>query len=162
MTFDDIIPRIFEREKGYVNHPYDRGGATNFGITQRVYQNWTGDPNADVKNLTKSEAAQIYLELYWKPSKADLLPDVVRDIHFDAAVNHGVGRAAKLLQTAAKVEVDGAIGLKTIAAALDIDPELLKARYINARYKFYGDIIRRDRSQTVFIAGWMSRMSHFL
>ena len=161
MTFDDIIPHILEREGGFVSHPNDRGGATNFGITARVYQNWTGDPNADVKNLTKSEAAQIYLELYWKPSKADLLPDVVRDIHFDAAVNHGPSRAAKLLQTAAKVEVDGAIGMKTIAAALDIDPELLKFRYITARYKFYGDIIRRDRSQLAFMAGWMARMAEF-
>lgn len=161
MTFADIIPRILEREGGYVNHPNDRGGATNYGITERVYREWKS-ADVDVKALSKSEASQIYFEFYWKPSKAELLPSTVRDIHFDAAVNHGVGRAAKLLQTAAKVDVDGVIGLKTIAAANDIDPELLKARYIVARYKFYGDIIQRDRSQAVFMAGWMSRMSHFI
>lgn len=161
MTFTEIIPHILDREGGYIDHPNDRGGATNYGITQRVYREWRG-ADTDVKNITKDEASRIYYEYYWKPSKAELLPAAVRDIHMDAAVNHGVARAAKLLQAAAKVDVDGAIGLKTIAAANDIDPELLKARYIGARYKFYGDIIKRDRSQVVFIAGWMNRMSQFL
>lgn len=161
MTFNDIIPRVLIREGGLVNNKADRGGATNFGITQRVYQNWKGDPNADVKNITKSEASQIYFELYWKPCKADDLPESIRDIHFDAAVNHGAGRAAKLLQTAAAVTVDGVIGQNTIKAAKALNPELLKARYIVARYKFYGEIILRDRSQLEFIAGWMARMAEF-
>ena len=161
MKFEDIIPRILQREGGYVNHPNDRGGATNYGITQRVYQEWKSDPSADVKNLTMSEAAQIYRVHYWLPSKAEQLPAAIRDIHFDAAVNHGVSRAAKLLQTAAGVTVDGEIGPNTIAAANALNPELLKLRYIVARYKFYGEIVQRDRSQAVFMAGWMSRMSHF-
>lgn len=161
MTFIDIIPRILEREGGYVNNPNDRGGATNFGITQRVYRDWKGDPKADVKSLDKSQASQIYFDLYWKPSKAEQLPESIRDIHLDAAVNHGVGRAAKLLQTASAVTIDGAIGSKTLAAAKALNPELLKLRYIVARYKFYGGIIQRDRSQVVFMAGWMARMDHF-
>lgn len=160
-TFNDIIPRILEREGGYVSHPADRGGATNYGITQRVYREWKG-ADADVKNITKGEATQIYFEHYWKPSKAALLPESVRDIHFDAAVNHGVVRAAKLLQTASGVTVDGEIGPNTIAAANALNPELLKLRYIVARYKFYGEIVQRDRSQSVFMAGWMNRMSHFI
>lgn len=162
MRFEDIIPRILQREGGYVNHPNDRGGATNYGITQRVYQEWKSDPAADVKNLTMSEAAQIYRVHYWLPGKVEQLPAAIRDIHFDAAVNHGVVRAAKLLQTASGVTVDGEIGPNTIAAANALNPELLKLRYIVARYKFYGEIVQRDRSQSVFMAGWMNRMSHFI
>lgn len=162
MTFDDIIPRILEREGGYVDHPADRGGATNYGITQRVYREWKGNPSADVKGMTKAEAKDIYHAYYWNPCKAEWLPNSIRDIHFDAAVNHGVARAAKLLQTAAAVTVDGAIGKNTINAANALNPELLKLRYAVARYKFYGEIVQRDRSQTAFIAGWMARMAHFI
>lgn len=162
MTFDDIIPRILEREGGFVSHPNDRGGATNYGITQRVYREWKSNPAADVKQITKAEAAEIYRVHYWLPSKAEHLPASIRDLHMDAAVNHGVGRAAKLLQTAAAVTVDGVIGPNTLRAANALNPELLKMRYIVARYKFYGEIIQRDRSQAVFMAGWMGRMNHFI
>lgn len=160
MTFNDIIQRVLDREGGYINHPNDRGGATNFGITQRVYHEWK-DADADVKNITKNEASQIYFEHYWVPSKAEQLPAPIRDIHFDAAVNHGVGRANKLLQAAAGVEQDGVIGNKTLDTVNSMDARLLKCRYIAARYAFYGSIIQRDRSQTVFMAGWMNRMKEF-
>lgn len=159
-TYNEIIPRILEREGGFVDHKNDRGGPTNYGITQRVYREWKG-ADADVKNITKSEASQIYLEYYWKPSKAELLPESIRDIHMDAAVNHGVSRANKLLQAAAGVDQDGVVGNKTLEAVNEMDARLLKCRYIAARYAFYGQIILRDRSQTAFIAGWMARMKEF-
>ena len=40
MEFDQLVDRVLEREGGYVNHPDDRGGPTNYGITQRVYSDW--------------------------------------------------------------------------------------------------------------------------
>lgn len=161
MDFETAVQKVFISEGGYSAHRADRGGATNYGITQRVYREWKG-ADVDIKNITKDEAMQIYLERYWKPSKAGLLPAALRDIHFDSAVNHGVGRANKLLQAAAGVDQDGVIGNKTLEAVNEMDDRLLKCRYVAARYAFYGDIIRRDRSQTVFITGWMSRMSGFL
>ncbi|CZY10659.1 glycosyl hydrolase 108 family protein [Enterobacter bugandensis] len=32
MTKDEIINGLLEREAGYVNHPSDKGGPTNWGI----------------------------------------------------------------------------------------------------------------------------------
>lgn len=164
MTFDGLVERVLEREGGYTNHKNDRGGATKYGITQLVYTSWLashGKQSMDVRDLTREEAKAIYLELYWNPARTEDLPPAVRDIHFDAAVNHGVGRAAKLLQEAALVRQDGEIGQFTMAAVHRMHPELLRARYVSARYKFYGQIINSDRSQLAFIAGWMNRMREF-
>ena len=41
-TFDEIIEVVLEHEGGYVDDPDDRGGATNWGVTQAVYENFVG------------------------------------------------------------------------------------------------------------------------
>ena len=161
MTFDELIGPLLDREGGYVDHKNDRGGATNHGITQRVLTEWQSahaNPYKDVRALTRDDAAEIYRFLYWRPARCDDMPEAVREIHFDTAVNSGVRRANKLLQAAAGVDDDGVIGEQTMAAVQAMDGRLLKARYLAARYAFYGDIINRDRSQLVFMAGWMNRM----
>ena len=164
MTFDEAIKPLLAREGGYSNNKADRGGATNHGITQATFSDWLskhGQGWRDVKSLTITEAAKIYQDNYWTPAKCDLLPDNLREIHFDASVNYGVSRATKLLQAAAGVKRDGVIGKNTLAAIAEMDGRLLKARYINERYAFYASIVERDRSQLVFIVGWLSRMRDF-
>jgi len=78
-----------------------------------------------------------------------------------SSVNHGVSRAGKLLQEAIGVTVDGIVGPATLRAVSNTSSGYMKARYIAVRYKFYGSIISRDRSQLVFISGWMNRMATF-
>lgn len=164
MEFDDLIGHVLEREGGYVNHPNDRGGPTNMGITQRVYADWLasqGQQWRNVRDISEDEVVRIYHGLYWRNANCQALPPAVRDIHFDAAVNHGVRRAAMLLQEAAGATPDGVIGPKTLSAVFGMDSALLRARYIVARYRFYGQIVNRDRTQRDFIAGWMRRMEEF-
>lgn len=164
MEFEQLVERVLDREGGYVNHPDDRGGPTNYGITQRIYGDWLaskGQLFRNVRDMTKAEARQIYFELYWKNSKANALPSNVQEVHFDAAINHGVRRAALLLQAAAAATQDGAIGPKTLAAVAAMDKDLLLMRYLVLRYRFYGDIIKRDRKQLSFITGWLDRIREF-
>lgn len=165
MNFDQCLAPVLKREGGYSNHAADRGGATNMGVTQRTYSAWRTDQglgHMDVRGLTHSEARQIYRDNYWTPARCEDLPDAIRHIHFDTAVNSGVARAAKLLQESARVEQDGQIGPQTLHAALAMPPDLLHARYLVARYAFFGSIVERDRSQLAFIVGWLSRMKEFL
>jgi len=128
--FSTAVERLLGREGGYSNDAVDRGGATNFGISSRSY------PDLDVSKLTRDQAAQIYKRDYWDAIEADKLPEATREIAFDSAVNHGVGRTRQLL-----AETGG-------------DPE----RLIAARRKLYNDIVAKDPSQQKFHRGWMNRL----
>ena len=63
-TIEQILDDILRREGGYVNHPADRGGPTNFGITAQTLGSWRklGRPAtaAEVQALTEPEARAIY------------------------------------------------------------------------------------------------------
>jgi lysozyme family protein len=87
-----VADSIIGHEGGYVDHPSDPGGETNWGISKRSY------PTLDIKNLTREQALEIYRRDYWDRIPEDL-PGVVRWFTFDCAVNHGVGRALEWLKT---------------------------------------------------------------
>lgn len=67
-TIEQILDDILRREGGYVNHPADRGGPTNFGITAQTLGNWRklGRPATatEVQALTENEASAIYRQQY--------------------------------------------------------------------------------------------------
>ena len=90
MTFDEIIDHVLESEGGYVNDKHDAGGETNLGISKKAY------PDLDIKNLTIEHAKQIYYEDYWTPSKAEQLPNQLREVYFDMVVNFGRRGAARV------------------------------------------------------------------
>lgn len=166
--FDDLIGPLLDREGGYSNRKADRGGPTNFGITQRVLDDWAaahadqwGAGHKDVRSLTRDQAVGIYYDRYWKASNCEALPTRLREVHFDAAVQHGPARAVILLQQAAGATQDGVFGPATLRAVFAMNAELLFYRYLVMRYRFYGDIIERDPSQDANIDGWMRRMEKF-
>ena len=39
-TFQDALKRVLKHEGGYIDHPSDPGGETNFGITKAVARNY--------------------------------------------------------------------------------------------------------------------------
>lgn len=88
---DAAIGTLLDVEGGYVDHPADPGGRTNYGISQRAY------PDLDIRALTRDDAIGIYERDYWDRIPTDL-PDAVRWFAFDCAVNHGVARALGWLQ----------------------------------------------------------------
>ena len=83
---------------------------TRFGVSAAAY------PQTDVQALTLADAQAIYHRDYWEPIGGDTLPPPLALLVFDAAVNAGVGRAARWLQTAVGVTADGMIGPVTRAA----------------------------------------------
>lgn len=93
-TFHICVNRVLAHEGGYVYHPDDPGGETNFGISKRAY------PNLDIKTLTRSDAIAIYYADYWVPLGCHRLPRALAFQVFDAGVNHGQRRALEWLALA--------------------------------------------------------------
>lgn len=161
----DIISEIIRREGGYVNHPADKGGPTKYGITQATLSGWRGRAAtaAEVEALTEMEARTIYTDLFVvKPRFGEIGDPRIRELVVDCGVNHGPGNAAKMLQRAAGVPDDGAVGPKTLAAVNAADAWALYLRLLAERIRFYGRIIKRDQTQAVFAEGWLNRAAEFL
>lgn len=149
MDFDKAFDRVIGHEGGYVNDPRDPGGETKYGISKRAY------PNVDIKNLTPEQAKDIYRRDYWNKLHLDELPANVRFDLFDAAVNSGVGAAAKFLQRAAGTVSDGVIGKLTIAAANGMDPQRLDKRLSGYRLQYLCDL----STFPTFGKGWVRRVA---
>jgi lysozyme family protein len=128
--FDEFIERLLSHEGGYVNHPSDPGGETQWGISKRSY------PNVNIKTLTRSGAKEIYRRDFWAKSGADKMAPAVAFNVLDGAVNSGISRSIRWLQEAAGVTADGVYGPATAAAVAKADPNDLVLRYNAARLEF--------------------------
>ena len=161
--YDIALRHVLKMEGGWSNDPADPGGATNFGITIGDYARYRGMPLngssapgliAELRTVSLETVRAIYHQNYWLASRADLLPGAPALMHFDAAVNHGVAGAARMLQQAAGMAVDGAIGPVTIAAVRGANQMALVARYGDIRRAAY----RRLRIFSRFGRGWLLRV----
>src|SRR4051812_35082264 len=104
--FDACLAFVLEREGGYVDDPQDHGGATNRGITQRVYDQFRDlhtMARQPVRNITPDEVRLVYRVLYWQSVCADDLPPPLDFVMFDSAVQHGASGATRLLQRALQI-----------------------------------------------------------
>ena len=144
----------------------DSGGPTRMGITwgalTRAYGQGLVNHN-DITLLTKSEANRIYEANYWVPSRANMMDWGLCLVHYDCAVNCGVGGAAKQLQRALnnigkKVSIDGVIGPLSLAAVSEVQQDKLIACYIDVRVEFYHGLVAKNPSQGVFLKGWLNRL----
>ena len=156
-NFDTALEHLLKSEGGFVNHPLDPGKATNLGVTQKVWEAWVGHPvtEKEMRALTPAIVAPIYKARYWDRVAGDLLPSGLDYTVFDAAVNSGPGQAAKWLQRIVKVDADGAIGAKTLAAVAKMDVDTIILAYKDYRLSFLHDLPTYD----TFGKGWTRRVT---
>jgi lysozyme family protein len=153
--FAACLPFILKAEGGNDDDPHDHGGRTSRGVIQREYDKYreeNGEPTRDVWTASDAEIADIYEHKYWMPLCPTMVPGVDL-LHFNMCVNGGPGRAAKILQGALGVEVDGAIGPVTLAALAAADPTHLVKAYSDHCRSFYRSLAQFPR----YGRGWMSR-----
>lgn len=149
MNLDQALKYLLGNEGGFSDNPADPGGATNYGITQKVAR--AHGYQGDMRGLPLSTATDIYRSDYWLPIKAEQLPEGLRFHVFDAAVNSGPGQAIKWLQLAACVTQDGVIGPLTISSAASVTP----AKYSAIRLRFMTGLY----TWPTFGKGWARRIA---
>lgn len=155
--FERCMRIVFKHEGGFVHHPRDPGSCTNMGITIATLRSWRRNQSLicqDVKDLTSSEAKQIYRAHYWNTSRCESLPAGVDLAVFDFAVNSGRKRAAQYLQRIAKVRQDGVIGPVTLRAVHAMNPEDVIEDLCDMRMRF----LRGLDTFSTFGKGWTTRV----
>ena len=159
-NFAPALSRGLVHEGGYVNHPKDPGGATNKGVTQRVYDGFRERrdlPTRSVAAITDDEVREIYRRQYWDAIKGDALPAGIDYVVFDGAINSGPAQSVKWLQRAlGSVRVDGVIGEATLAAIDGYpDHDQLIALMIARRLAF----LQALSTWSAFGKGWGRRVA---
>ncbi len=157
---EDTLTFVLHEEGGYVNDPNDRGGATNFGVTQATYdlfrKQWK-EPVQPVRHIDPSEVRRIYEDFYVS-AHSDALPIGLDTIHFDFAINAGSKQAVRTLQRVLGVEpADGIFGPQTRKALNGINVEDTIRSYANARRDFYNYLVIKRPANSSFLKGWLKR-----
>lgn len=155
------MPFILRWEGGFSDHPADRGGATNRGVTLATFQQFYGaDRTADdLRGMTDAQWLHIFREGYWNRWQADrIASQSLANLLVDwvwASGTHGITRPQKILG----VEADGIVGEQTLAALAARDPEPLFHQLKAARIAFVEGIVRENPSQKAFLRGWKNRIN---
>jgi len=152
-------------EGGFSDDPRDNGnklpdgrkGSTMLGVTQYNWENWIGHQvtHEQMKKLTPADVKPFYKKKFWDACRCNDLPDGIDYLVFDFAVNAGVGRSAKTLQSAVGATPDGAIGPLTLAAVNAIPEAELVEKFSQAKEEFY----RGLSNFNVYGAGWLNRVA---
>lgn len=141
LDWQKSITKVLKSEGGYVNHPNDKGGPTNFGITFKTYSDYRKSISLPIKSVRDieypGEVHKIYKLNYWDKVITPDMDGKYAFCLFDLAVNSGVSRAKKY-HSIAKGDVDKLIAM---------------------RRDFYNRIVKNDPTQKVFLKGWMNRIN---
>ena len=164
-----IVLAVFTMEGGFVDHPSDPGGATMYGITEKVARanGYTGS----MKDLPKELASEIYTREYiYKPGfdKIIALSPAIGHELVDAGVNIGTTTEIKFFQRALNslnggktpdIKEDGVMGPSTISAVVQLQKRLgehkacvLLLRLLDAQQAVHYMELKRLR---VFTVGWI-------
>ena len=158
--FGATMDLMLNLEGKKTDDPRDRGGRTNFGVTQGTYNRWRDSknlPRQDVFKITKDEAMQLYKKNFWGIIGGDKLPQKTAMALMSFALTDGPEDSVRLVQRMLKIPVTGYMGPATLAR-------------INKLVKKYGDegfankvlnrqIIRykNDEQAHIYGRGWVNR-----
>ena len=157
---EQLIPFILRWEGGLSDHPVDRGGATNRGVTLASFRHFYGADRTvdDLRGMIDAQWLHIFREGYWNRWQADrIASQSLANLLVDwvwASGTHGITRPQKILG----VEADGIVGEQTLAALAARAPEPLFHQLKAARIAFVEGIVRENLSQKVFLRGWKNRI----
>lgn len=166
-AFTSALEVTMAFEGGWSNHPSDRGGKTKYGVTESALgaYNVRTFSGLRVETLTRTQAADVYHVMYWREMRIANLPGPVQGFMFDWSVHAGFF-AIRSMQRHFKLKPDGVVGPRTRAAVASAIVTWGSAYVVRAlairRMKHLCRLVRRYREQGEFLAGWWTRVSHWL
>jgi lysozyme family protein len=172
--YRDAIKKVLQHEGGYVNHPNDKGGPTNWGVTQKTYNDYmtkiTGRAYQstidEIKSMPIGNAINIYKALYWDKMSGDKIRKyAIAAAIFDQAINRGTSSAVKQAQRVLKknfnypsIAEDGVMGAGTLTALNTVDEAKFLNSYLQESILAYNKIVQNNPTQSVFLSGWLKRV----
>lgn len=166
-AFERAIETVLAHEGGFVNHPEDPGGATNWGVSLRYLRargdldgdglldgDLDGDGDVDVddiRDMSRDQAIDIYRTGWWERYRYSEMPEEIGVKVFDLSVNMGSTQAHKLLQRACRAAEkptadDGKIGGMTMTAVVNANEEMLLSALRSEAAGFYRMLVERNRA----------------
>jgi lysozyme family protein len=177
LTALNLIDQVIGREGGYVNDPADPGGETNWGITKTTAV--AAGYGGDMKDLTKSQAEQIYYDQYYVKPGFEAVGHVSLPIAaklLDAGVNVGPKTASTWLQRSLNlclradpsyqlIGEDGVLGPASLNALNSLcakrgtrEAESLLLKCMNGfQFGHYVDVVANNPTTAKFFVGWVSQ-----
>ena len=173
--FELLFRNLIRDEGGYLPQKEaikikDEGGATKYGISLNFLRsrgvkefdfNYDGIiDEKDIMVLNLPQAKEIYYRYFYSPLYEKIYDIRLANLLFNFGVNAGKHRAVKLLQICINkilklrlLKIDGIFGNKTLAAANNIDKDILFNEYAKAIEMFY-----KSLNKPQFIIGWLNRL----
>ena len=163
-----LVPLIFKWEGNWSDNKNDKGGATNMGITLSTWKSQgydkDGDGDIDINDLkliTKQDVVELLRKGYWNRWKADQIKNQsIANLLVDWVWNSGI-HGIKIPQRVLGVTADGIVGIKTINTINKSNSEILFNKLKQARREFFIKIAKNDKTQLVFLKGWLNRLDDF-
>ncbi len=160
----DFLP-AFERtltaEGGYklTDIAADRGGQTYAGLSRKNTPNWPGWHHIDQGRTPPTPLVRDYYKTeYWDRVRGDEIVDQrIAETLYDFGVNAGWKTSAKLAQAVLGATPDGTIGPKTLELLNAADANEFLPLFALAKIKRYADIVKKDKTQSKFLLGWINR-----
>jgi len=174
-TFEKALKHTLGIEGGFSDDRRDSGGATRYGITEKVARAFGYE--GLMSELPLDLAKRIYKEQYWDIIRLDevaaIAPEVALEL-FDTGVNCGQARAVQFLQRSlnlfnnnasqyADLEVDGLIGRNTLTALAafvsrrgNMGVQVLVTALNCLQGAFYTDLAERRPKDEAFAFGWFA------
>lgn len=156
-NFTLALTFTLKEEGGFVDNPDDDGGPTNMGVTQVVYDEFTGS-GKPVSELSLEEATQIYRTKFWNLASCSRLAKPLDIVHFDWSVSHGLPQANISLQACFGAHPqDGIVGPETMAVIESYAVLEACSLYIQYRRNWCNAQVVRKPTQEQFLADWLGR-----
>lgn len=163
---DIMAPFILSHEGGYVNHPMDKGGPTNKGVTLGTWKKYGRDINGDgiidendLKLISDDDAIKIMKRNYWDAVHADdIESQSVANLLVDWVWGSGTKQSIPIVQEMVGAKADGIIGPQTIAAINAQDSKEFFDKLHARRHLYFNRIVENNPDQETFLNGWRRRL----